>query len=85
MADDPSSLSELRCGMQMTMKADQEAAAVSEADSGVRIYRLGFLTPETLYEKVKSEPQNRKISNVEVWNRFRLRLRLRPDRSLSLH
>ena len=27
---------------------------------------------------------NRRISNVEGWNRFRLRLRLRPDRSLSL-
>ena len=25
-----------------------------------------------------------RMLNIEVWNRFRLRLRLRPDRSLSL-
>ena len=47
-----------------------------------------MLTPDTLYETLSwsSEPQNieQEMSNDEVWNRFRLRLRLRPDRSLSL-
>ena len=37
---------------------------------------------DSLYETTLTA--NRRISNVEGWNRFRLRLRLRPDRSLSL-
>ena len=50
-------------------------------------YRAALtLSPES-YMKLKANRRTAKyrMPNVEVWNRFRLRFRLRPDRSLILY